>query len=39
MMGQGGIYGNVIRVAHPVTIKQEECERAIVVLDGVLTEL
>jgi 4-aminobutyrate aminotransferase len=39
MMGKVGMYGNVIRVAPPLTIKQEECDLAIAVLDKVLTEL
>jgi 4-aminobutyrate aminotransferase-like enzyme len=39
MMGKVGIYGNVIRVAPPLTIKQLECDLAITILDKVLSEL
>jgi 4-aminobutyrate aminotransferase-like enzyme len=39
MMGKVGLYGNVIRVAPPLTIKQEECDFAVAVLDRVLSEL
>jgi 4-aminobutyrate aminotransferase len=39
MMGKVGIYGNVIRVAPPLTIKQEECDFAVAVLDIVLSEM
>ena len=39
MMGKVGFYGNVIRVAPPLTIKQTECDLAIAILDKVLSEL
>ena len=39
MMGKVGFYGNVIRVAPPLTIKQPECDYAIAILDKVLSEL
>jgi 4-aminobutyrate aminotransferase len=39
MMGRVGIYGNVIRVAPPLTIKQQECDLAIAILERVLSEL
>jgi len=39
MMGRVGIYGNVIRVAPPLTIKQPECDLAITILDKVFSEL
>ena len=39
MMGRVGLYGNVIRVAPPLTIQQKECDFAIAVLDNVLAEL
>jgi 4-aminobutyrate aminotransferase len=39
MMGRVGIYGNVIRVAPPLTIKQQECDLAVTILDKVLSEL
>ncbi len=39
MMGRVGLYGNVIRVAPPLTIRQAECDFAIAVLDRVLSEL
>jgi 4-aminobutyrate aminotransferase len=39
MMGKVGFYGNVIRVAPPLTIKQPECDLALAILDKVLSEL
>jgi 4-aminobutyrate aminotransferase len=39
MMGKVGFYGNVIRVAPPLTIKQPECDFAVAILDKVLSEL
>lgn len=39
MMGKVGIYGNVIRVAPPLTINQQECDLAIAILDKALSEL
>jgi 4-aminobutyrate aminotransferase-like enzyme len=39
MMGKVGIYGNVIRVAPPLTIKQRECDLAIAILDKSLSEV
>jgi 4-aminobutyrate aminotransferase len=39
MMGRVGFYGNVIRVAPPLTIRQQECDLAIAILDKVLSEL
>ena len=39
MMGRVGFYGNVIRVAPPLTIREQECDLAVAILDRVLTEL
>jgi 4-aminobutyrate aminotransferase len=39
MMGKVGFYGNVIRVAPPLTIKEQECDLAVAILDKVLGEL
>lgn len=39
MMGKVGIYGNVIRIAPPLTIKQQECDQAITILRKVLSDL
>jgi 4-aminobutyrate aminotransferase-like enzyme len=39
MMGRVGIYGNVIRVAPPLTIREQECDFAIEILDKVLSEV
>jgi 4-aminobutyrate aminotransferase / (S)-3-amino-2-methylpropionate transaminase / 5-aminovalerate transaminase len=39
MMGRVGLYGNVIRVAPPLTIKERECDLAITILDRVFSEL
>jgi 4-aminobutyrate aminotransferase len=39
MMGKVGLYGNVIRVAPPLTIRQQECDLAVAVLDKVLSEV
>jgi 4-aminobutyrate aminotransferase len=39
MLGRVGLYGNVIRLAPPLTIQQQECDFAIAVLDKVLAEL
>lgn len=39
LMGKVGFYGNVIRVAPPLTIREPECDFAIAVLDKVLREL
>ena len=39
MMGRVGLYGNVIRVAPPLTIKERECDLAIAILDRVFSEL
>jgi 4-aminobutyrate aminotransferase len=39
MMGRVGLYGNVIRVAPPLTIRQQECDLAVEILDRVLSEV
>jgi 4-aminobutyrate aminotransferase len=39
LLGVVGIYGNVIRIAPPLVINQEECEKAIKILDKVFNEL
>jgi 4-aminobutyrate aminotransferase-like enzyme len=39
MMGKVGMYGNVIRVAPPLTIRQQECDLAVTILGRVLSEL
>ena len=39
MMGKVGFYGNVIRVAPPLTIGQAECDLAIRILDKVLSDI
>jgi 4-aminobutyrate aminotransferase len=39
MMGKVGFHGNVVRIAPPLTIRQQECDLAIAVLDRVLSEV
>lgn len=39
MLGKVGFYGNVIRIAPPLTIQQTACDHAIAILDKVLSEL
>ena len=39
MMGKVGLYGNVIRVAPPLVITQEECDLAVDTLDKVMAEI
>ncbi len=39
MLGKVGFYGNVIRIAPPLTIKHTECDLAVAILDKVLSEL
>jgi 4-aminobutyrate aminotransferase-like enzyme len=39
MMGKVGLYGNVIRVAPPLTIREAECDLIVAVLEKVITEL
>ncbi|MCC6397634.1 MAG: aspartate aminotransferase family protein [Bacteroidetes bacterium] len=39
MTGRVGFYGNVIRVAPPLTIREQECDLAIAILDKVFSEI
>ncbi len=39
LLGVVGIYGNVIRIAPPLVIKHEECEKALEILDHIFIEL
>ena len=39
LLGLVGIYGNVIRIAPPLVIKNEECEKALKIFDLVFNEL
>ncbi len=39
MLGRVGMYGNVIRVAPPLIIKNEECDMAIEILDKAMSEI
>jgi 4-aminobutyrate aminotransferase len=39
LLGVVGIYSNVIRIAPPLVIKHEECEKALEILDHIFIEL
>ena len=39
LLGKVGLYGNVVRVAPPLIIKQEEMDLAIDIFDTVFTEI
>ncbi len=39
LLGKVGLYGNVIRIAPPLVIKQKEADIAVEIMDRVLTEL
>ncbi len=34
LIGKGGLYGNVIRITPPLTVKKEEIDRAVTILDN-----
>jgi len=39
LVGKGGLFGNVIRIAPPLSINQKQCDRVLKVIDECLTEM
>ena len=39
LVGKGGLYGNVVRMAPPMLVSQEEVDRGMKVLDEALGEI
>lgn len=39
LVGKGGLFGNVIRIAPPLSINQKQCDHLLKVIDACLTEM
>jgi 4-aminobutyrate aminotransferase-like enzyme len=39
LIGKGGLFGNVIRIAPPLSITQANCDRVLKIIDESLTEM
>lgn len=39
LVGKGGLFGNVIRIAPPLSINQKQCDQVLKVIDECLTEM